>query len=109
MKDWPIPHTKKQLRSFLGSFCSYYRKFIKVLSLIAKPLFILTENKVKFIWEENCQKAFEKLKRVLSSSPILSFPDGEGEFIVDTDASGVGIGAVLSHKGTVGSVLHRLK
>ncbi|KMQ86489.1 krab-a domain-containing protein [Lasius niger] len=95
VKDWPIPHTKKQLRSFLG-FCSYYRKFVRGFSSIAKPLFALTENQIKFIWNDECNSAFEKLKLMLSSSPVLSFPKGEGQFILDTDASNIGIGAVLS-------------
>lgn len=93
--DWPVPKTKKQLRSFLG-FCSYYRKFIKGFSLIAKPLFVLTEDLSKFVWDMNCQEVFEKLKKLLVSAPILSFPIEKGEFILDTDASGHGIGAVLS-------------
>jgi len=86
VKEWPIPHTKKQLRSFLG-FSSYYRKFIKGFSSLAKPLY-----------KEECQSAFDQLKCVLSSSPILSFPKEEEEFILDTDASNIGIGAVLSQR-----------
>jgi len=97
VKDWPVPHTKKQLRSFLG-FCSYYRKYVKGFSSLAKPLYTLTENQIKFVWDTNCQNAFQELKRVLSSSPVLSFPREEGEFILDTDASRIGIGAVLSQK-----------
>lgn len=95
--DWPVPHNKKQLRSFLG-FCSYYRRFVKDFSLLTKPLYRLTENQVNFSWGEECEKAFEHLKRVLISSPMLSFPIGKGEFILDTDASNVGIGAVLSQE-----------
>jgi len=95
VRDWPVPRTKKQVRSFLG-FCSYYRKFVKNFSLIAKPLFSLTENTCKFEWTELCGKAFEELKKRLISSPILSFPKEEGQFILDTDASNHGIGAVLS-------------
>jgi len=64
VKEWPIPYTKKQLRSFLGS-SSYYRKFIKGFSSLVKPLYTLTENKNKFIWEDKCQDAFDELKRVL--------------------------------------------
>ena len=97
VKDWPIPHTKKQLRSFLG-FCSYYRKFVKGFSSLAKPLYMLTENQTKYVWGDECQKAFEKLKFLLCSSPILSFPREKGEFLLDTDASNIGIGAVLSQK-----------
>jgi len=97
VKDWLIPHTKKQLRSFLG-FCSYYRKFVKRFSSLAKPLYVLTENQVKFVWGKECQSAFEKLKSMLSSPPVLSFPQGKEEFILDTDASNIGIGAVLSQR-----------
>ena len=95
IRNWPVPQNKKQLRSFLG-FCSYYRKFIKGFSLIAKSLFVLTENQVKFEWNLSCEEAFNKLKGKLVSSPILSFPEEHGQFILDTDASNHGIGAVLS-------------
>jgi len=77
---------------------SAYEKTIAKFSSLAKPLYALTENKNKFIWKDECQRAFEKLKDVLSSSPILSFPREEGEFILDTDASCIGIGAVLSQR-----------
>lgn len=92
---WPCPKSKKQVRSFLG-FCSYYRKFIKGFSLIAKPLFGLTEEGRKFQWTTECQTAFDRLKEIFISPPVLSFPFGTGEFILDTDASNHGIGAVLS-------------
>jgi len=95
VKDWPVPRTKKQVRSFLG-FCSYYRRFVKNFSLIAKPLFSLTENTCKFTWDELCDAAFKELKGRLISSPILSFPKEDGQFILDTDTSNHGIGAVLS-------------
>jgi len=95
VREWPIPHNKKQLRSFLG-FCSYYRRFVRNFSSIAKPLYILTEDQVKFCWGEEQQHVFETLKQVLTSSPVLSFPFGDGKFILDTDASNIGIGAVLS-------------
>jgi len=97
VRDWPIPRTKKQVRSFLG-FCSYYRKFVKGFSLIAKPLFSLTENSAKFVWTEKCGEAFKVLKERLITSPILSYPNSQGRFILDTDASNHGIGAVLSQK-----------
>jgi len=97
IENWPIPKNKKQVRSFLG-FCSYYRRFVKGFSSEAKPLFKLTENHTKFIWTDSCQKAFISLKRVLISSPVLSFPIEEEEFILDTDASNHGLGAVLSQK-----------
>jgi len=95
VENWPTPQNRKQIRSFLG-FCSYYRKFVEGFSIIAKPLFWLTENQIRFEWSQTCQEAFEKLKQKLISSPVLSFPTGHGEFILDTDASNHGIGAVLS-------------
>jgi len=95
VREWPIPHSKKQLRSFLG-FCSYYRRFVRNFSSIAKPLYVLTEDKVKFFWGKEQQHVFETLKQALTSSPILSFPSGDEKFILDTDASNIGIGAVLS-------------
>jgi len=77
-------------------FCSYYRRFVRNFSSIAKPLYVLTEDKVKFFWGEEQQHVFETLKQVLTSSPVLSFSVGDGKFILDTDASNIGIGAVLS-------------
>lgn len=69
VKDWPIPQNKKQIRSFLG-FCSYYRKFVEGFSLVAKPLFNLTGDQVKFRWTQECQEAFDILKEKLVSSSI---------------------------------------
>ena len=66
--------------------------------LIAKPLYILTENLSKFEWTVQCQEAFEILKKALVSSSILSFAKGKGKFILDTDASNIGIGAILSQE-----------
>jgi len=94
---WPVPQSKKQVQSFLG-FCSYYRKFVKGFSIIAKPLFVLTKNQAKFLWAEQCQQAFDRLKQTLIAAPLLSFPLREGKFILDTDTSGHEIGAVLSQE-----------
>ena len=77
VKDWPIPQSKKYLRSFLG-FYSYYRKFVKGFSSLAKSLFVLTENQTKFVWEKKHQSSFNDLKRALTS-PILAFPGTKGE------------------------------
>jgi hypothetical protein len=74
-------------KSFLG-LASYYWKFVKDLSKIAKPLFNLTKKEKKFIWEEGTEAAFQELKNRLISAPILAFPQANGsEFILDTDAS----------------------
>lgn len=53
IREWPVPHTKKQLRSFFG-FSSYYRKFVKGFSSLAKPLYALTKSQAKFVWGEKC-------------------------------------------------------
>lgn len=84
VKNWPTPKSKKQIRNFLG-FCSYYRTFVKGFSFLTKPLYNLTEDNVKFSWDESCQDAFEILKHELIFSPILFFPLERGEFILDTD------------------------
>jgi len=93
--EWSVLQNKKQIRSFI-EFCSYYRKFVRGFSLDAKPLYVLAENQTKFIWTEQCQEVLDK--RILTAASLLSFPSKEGKFILDTDASGHGIGAVLSQE-----------
>ncbi|GBM48452.1 Transposon Ty3-I Gag-Pol polyprotein [Araneus ventricosus] len=93
--DWPRPETIHDLRSFLG-LCTYYRRFVKNFSTTARPLHKLTETKSNFNWTEECEKSFNSLKQALTSSPILTYPRIDKEFILDTDASNEGIGAVLS-------------
>ena len=95
IKTWPIPKNIKGVRSFLGT-CSYYRRFIKDFATIAKPLHRLTEKSLRFEWTNECDKSFHELKLALMSSPILGYPDMAKPFILDTDASGYGVGAVLS-------------
>lgn len=95
IKNWPVPIDPTEVRSFLG-LCSYYRRFIAGFSSIAKPLFRLTEKGRVFKWTAECNEAFEKLKCHLVSTPILAHPDFSLPFVLDTDASQVGIGAVLS-------------
>ena len=97
MQDWPVPIDQTEVRSFLG-LCGYYRRFIKGYAEIAKPMHTLTENGRPFVWTEECQVAFEKLKKYLTEAPILAYPDFTKDFILDTDASGNSIGAVLSQK-----------
>lgn len=97
VKSWPRPENANQLRSFLG-LCTYYRRFVRNFSRIARPLHRLTEVKQKYEWTTACEDAFQTLKRELTSSPILVYPQLEKPFIVDTDASNEGIGAVLSQE-----------
>ena len=97
VQDWPVPINQTEIRSFLG-LCGYYRRFIKGYAETAKPLHTLTEKGRPFVWTEQCQEAFEKLKKHLTEAPILAFPDFSKDFVLDTDASGNSIGAVLSQK-----------
>ena len=93
--EWPVPANVTELRSFLG-FCTYYRRFVRDFSKLAAPLHDLTKAGVPFKWNSACHAAFENLKEVLTNAPVLQYPDPHKPFILDTDASSVGVGAVLS-------------
>lgn len=95
VQNWPVPTTVTEVKSFLG-LAGYYRKFIPNFSEIASSLTELTIKCKKFVWTDNCQTAFDRLVELLTSAPVLAFPKRTGEFIIDTDASANGIGAVLS-------------
>jgi len=95
INHWPTPRSVTEVRSFLG-LASYYRSFCKDFATVAKPLHILTEKGRKFIWNDDCQKSFDQLKEILSTSPVLAYPDPNLPFILDTDASNTGIGGVIS-------------
>ena len=96
------PTTKKEVRAFMG-MVGYYRKFIPNMAVIATPLTDLTKKDApsKVRWEDAQENAFQTLKERVSRFPILRLPDGEKEFVLRTDASDVGIGAVLlqCHEG----------
>ena len=95
VRSWPVPLNVQELRSFLG-LCSYYRRFVRDFAKMAKPLHSLTQKNASYKWTEECQEAFAKLKEHLSQSPVLIYPDSSSEFMLDTDASHLAIGAVLS-------------
>ena len=95
VRTWPYPRTAKDVKSFLG-LCSYYRRFVRGFADIARPLYKLTEEQREFRWTRECEDAFCQLKSLLTTAPILAFPTLDGLFILDTDASNTGLGAVLS-------------
>ena len=92
-----LPSNIKEVRTFLG-LTGYYRRFIPNYATVAQPLTKLTSKEYcnNFVWTDECTAAFDKLKQLLCSAPILCYPDFDREFILQTDASDVGLGAVLS-------------
>ena len=86
------------LRSFLG-LSGFYRRFIGRYSQIAAPLIDLLQDKVPYIWTSLQQQSFEALKQAVSTAPILKVVNLEKPFILEIDANGVAVGAVLSQYG----------
>ena len=100
--DILLPSNIKEVRTFLG-LIGYYRRFISNYATVAQPLTELTSKEYcsNFDWTDECTAAFDKLKQLLCSVPILCYPDFDREFILQTDSFDVGLGAVLSHKHVV--------
>ena len=94
IQKWPVPKCTKDIQRFMG-FVNYHRSFIEKMSDIASPLNELTGKK-EFHWGNAQQAAFDQLKSCLTTAPVLSFPNVEDPFILDTDASQFALGAVLS-------------
>ncbi|KAI2656613.1 Transposon Tf2-9 polyprotein [Labeo rohita] len=82
------------------------RRFIRNFSQVAAPLTALTSTQTRFVWSESAQEAFDKLKKLFSSAPILITPDTTLQFIVEVDASNVGVGAVLSQRSPLDNRVH---
>lgn len=99
IQDWPRPSTKKQVRAFLG-ILGYYRRFVPQFATMAAPLTDLTKGgkAVMVSWNPEAERAFQELKVALCNQPVLITPDFKKEFVVQTDASDVGLGAVLSQE-----------
>lgn len=99
VEEWPTPKSRKDVLTFLGK-CSYYRKFLAGFAEMAEPLRKLLSKDADFEWTPRQEAAFQKLKEALCAKPVLAHPDFESQrpFILDCDASNVGIGAVLSQE-----------
>jgi len=95
--NWPVPKTVRDVGKFLG-LANYYRQFVKDFAKLARPLNNLTRKDERWKWEEQQQKAFEQLKMVFTSQPLLVAPDLDKEFRVEADASNFATGGVLSIK-----------
>ena len=95
--SWPEPKNVKDIRKFLD-LINYYRRFIKDFAQVARPINTLTRKDVKWQWEEEQQKAFDKLKEIFTTRPVLAAPDLDKEFRVEADASNYTTGGVLLMK-----------
>ncbi|GBG85256.1 hypothetical protein CBR_g39822 [Chara braunii] len=94
IRDWPTSRTLTELRSFLG-LANYYRKFVRNFSTIAAPLRRLLKKETIWKWDQDCTSTFKKLTKALIEYPVLKVADPSLPFVVTTDASQYGIGAVL--------------
>ena len=95
VRNWPTPKNADHIRSLLG-LVSYKRRYIKGFAAVAHPLHKLTEKNQVFDWDEACDQSFQQLKNILIEAPILAYPRADGQYILDTDASGYGLGGMLS-------------
>lgn len=95
VEAWPTPACKRDVQRFLG-LVNYHRTFVQNFSRLAEPLYRLTAKDIVFEWGESEQLAFDALKTALTTPPILTLPNHNDRFILDTDASDVAIGSMLS-------------
>ena len=97
---WPLPKDVHDIRYFMG-LTGYYRRFIENFSKITHPITTLQKKSVRFIFNQQCQDSFEKLKQLLTTTPVLKIVDPTKDFVVCTDSSKEGLGGVLNQEGHV--------
>ena len=95
VQKWPTPSNTRDVQCFLG-FAGYYRRFVDSYAHKAHAFYALTRKSTKFKWTDTEQHAFDSLKQALTYAPLLPYPNFNAPFILDTDASTTGLGAVLS-------------
>ena len=100
VKSWVRPTNVTEVSNFV-SLASYYHRFVKGFSFVAYQLTNLTKQSVPFVWSDECEENFQKLKTLLTTAPILTFPVEGKNFIVYCDASYSGLGAVLMKEKNV--------
>ena len=100
VKSWVRPTNVSAIRSFVG-LASYYRRFVKGFSSIASQLKNMTKQNVQFVWSDECEESFQKLKTLLTTALILTLPVEGKNFIVYCDASYSGFGAMLMQEKNV--------
>ncbi len=105
IRNYPVPANVNEVRQFLG-LASYYRRFVPNFSKIASPLHCLLKKDAAFQWTPQCDVDFTQLKTLLVSAPVLSYPQFHSDhpFILETDASGEGLGAVLAQQQEDGQI-----
>ena len=102
VQDFPRPQNVKQVKSFLG-LANFYRRHILRMAAISRPLTDLTrKNSTEFVWAEECEDAYKEIKRLLVTAPLLHPPNLDREFVLWTDASERGFGAVLEQEDDEG-------
>ena len=101
VKDFPQPTNIKEVRQFLG-LSSYYRRFVHQFAATAQPLHQLTRKGAHLDWTQECQQSFDSLKNKLASAPVLNYPSLREPFVLETDASIRGLGAILSQTDSKG-------
>ena len=102
VNDYPVPTSTTELRTFLG-MATYYRRFVKDFSTITVPMYQLLKKNIPYQWTDDQQEAFEIIKRKLTTAPILAQPDWTKGFLLYTDASSKGLGAILAQKNEKGN------